>query len=230
MKQNLLKLGMICLMLVFSFIAKAVDIKEKAIYSTDFSEWKEASATKSESKVTVKNKYTKEAFDFILYNTEISSTNKQAGKLGNATGGYLQAPKTAETYVMTSTIPSITKVHYMNGATGGKTRGYKLECKGDGDTDWVLLSDTPAYPIAGTDITIDVNRTNVQLRFTNLDSGNYAFLLKLDIYANIDMDNVAEKENYTLTYYNIDGSTVIGTQRVTEDETGSPDKPGGLSI
>lgn len=219
MKQNLLKLGMICLMLVFSFIAKAVDIKEKAIYSTDFSEWKDAKAATSESKVTVKNKYTKEAFDFILYNTEISSTNKQAGKLGNATGGYLQAPKTAETYVMTSTIPSITKVHYMNGATGGKTRGYKLECKGDGDTDWVLLSDTPAYPIAGTDITIDVNRTNVQLRFTNLDSGNYAFLLKLDIYANIDMDNVAEKENYTLTYYNIDGSTVIGTQRVTEDET-----------
>lgn len=219
MKQNLLKLGMICLMLVFSFIAKAVDIKEKAIYSTNFSEWTDAKAATSESKVTVKNKYTKEAFDFILYNTEISSTNKQAGKLGNATGGYLQAPKTAETYVMTSTIPSITKVHYMNGATGGKTRGYKLECKGDGDTDWVLLSDTPAYPIAGTDITIDVNRTNVQLRFTNLDSGNYAFLLKLDIYANIDMDNVAEKENYTLTYYNIDGSTVIGTQRVTEDET-----------
>lgn len=66
---------MICLMLVFSFIAKAVDIKEKAIYSTDFSKWKDASATKSESKVTVKNKYTKEAFDFILYNTEISSTN-----------------------------------------------------------------------------------------------------------------------------------------------------------
>ena len=219
MKQNLLKLGMICLMLVFSFIAKAVDIKEKAIYSTDFSEWTDAKAATSESKVTVKNKYTKEAFDFILYNTEISSTNKQTGKLRNATGGYLQAPKTAETYVMTSTIPSITKVHYMNGATGGKTRGYKLECKGDGDTDWVLLSDTPAYPIAGTDITIDVNRTNVQLRFTNLDSGNYAFLLKLDIYANIDMDNVAEKENYTLTYYNIDGSTVIGTQRVTEDET-----------
>ena len=84
MKQNLLKLGMICLMLVFSFIAKAVDIKEKAIYSTDFSEWKEASATKSESKVTVKNKYTKEAFDFILYNTEISSTNKTFLKLQNS--------------------------------------------------------------------------------------------------------------------------------------------------
>lgn len=82
MKQNLLKLGMICLMLVFSFIAKAVDIKEKAIYSTDFSEWKDASATKSESKVTVKNKYTKEAFDFILYNTIISFTNKQTPKLG----------------------------------------------------------------------------------------------------------------------------------------------------
>ena len=217
MKQNLLKLGMICLMLVFSFIAKAVDIKEKAIYSTNFSEWKDAKAATSESKVTVKNKYTKEAFDFILYNTEISSTNKQAGKLGYATGGYLQAPKTAETYVMTSTIPSITKVHFMHGATGN-SRGYKLECKGDGDEDWVTLSKDFATTPAGTDVTVDVNRTNVQLRFTNLTTNQYAFLLKLDIYANVDMDNVAEKEQYTLTYYNVDGSTVIGTQSVTEDD------------
>lgn len=217
MKQNLLKLGMICLMLVFSFIAKAVDIKEKAIYSTDFSEWTDAKAATSESKVTVKNKYTKEAFDFVLYNTEISSTNKQAGKLGNATGGYLQAPKAAETYVMTSTIPGITKVHFMHGATGN-SRGYKLECKGDGDEDWVTLSKDFATTQAGTDVTVDVNRTNVQLRFTNLTTNQYAFLLKLDIYANVDMDNVAEKEQYTLTYYNVDGSTVIGTQSVTEDD------------
>lgn len=217
MKQNLLKLGMICLMLVFSFIAKAVDIKEKAIYSTDFSEWTDAKAATSESKVTVKNKYTKEAFDFILYNTIISSTNKQTPKLGNATGGYLQTPKTADTYVMTSTIPSITKVHFMHGATGN-SRGYKLECKGDGDEDWVTLSKDFATTQAGTDVTVDVNRTNVQLRFTNLTTNQYAFLLKLDIYANVDMDNVAEKEQYTLTYYNVDGSTVIGTQSVTEDD------------
>ena len=217
MKQNLLKLGMICLMLVFSFIAKAVDIKEKAIYSTDFSEWTDAKAATSESKVTVKNKYTKEAFDFILYNTIISSTNKQTPKLGNATGGYLQTPKTADTYVMTSTIPNITKVHFMHGATGN-SRGYKLECKGDGDEDWVTLSKDFATTQAGTDVTVDVNRTNVQLRFTNLTTNQYAFLLKLDIYANVDMDNVAEKEQYTLTYYNVDGSTVIGTQSVTEDD------------
>lgn len=217
MKQNLLKLGMICLMLVFSFIAKAVDIKEKAIYSTDFSEWTDAKAATSESKVTVKNKYTKEAFDFILYNTIISYTNKQTPKLGNATGGYLQTPKTADTYVMTSTIPSITKVHFMHGATGN-SRGYKLECKGDGDEDWVTLSKDFATTQAGTDVTVDVNRTNVQLRFTNLTTNQYAFLLKLDIYANVDMDNVAEKEQYTLTYYNVDGSTVIGTQSVTEDD------------
>lgn len=216
MKQNLLKLGMICLMLVFSFIAKAEDIKEKAIYSTDFSEWTDASAATSESKVTVKNKYTKEAFDFILYNTTVKSANDQA-KLTKATGGYLQAPKTSDTYVKTSAIPSITKVHFMHGATGG-SRGYKLECKGDGDADWVTLSDSYATTQAGTDVTVNVNRTNVQLRFTNLTPTQYAFLLKLDIYANVDMDNVAEKENYTLNYYNIDGSTVIGTQSVTEDE------------
>ncbi len=220
MKRNLLRIGLLCLTLVFAMIAKAEDIKEKAIYSTDFSEWTDAAASETESKVTVKNKYTKETFDFILYNTEISSTNKQAknDKLGNATGGYLATPKSADTYITTSAIPNITRIHYMNGATGGKDRGYKLECKGDGDTDWVTLSTTPAYPNAGIDITVDVNRTNVQLRFTNLNGSNYAFLLKLDIYANVDMDNVAEKENYTLTYYNIDGSTVLGTQTVTEDE------------
>ena len=219
MKRNLLKLGLLGLMLVFAVMAKAQEIKEKAIYSTDFSEWTDAAASNKESKVTVKNKYTKEPFDFILYNTEISSTNKQSEKLGNATGGYLQAPKTSDTYIMTSVIPSITKIHYMNGATGGKDRGYKLECKGDGDADWITLSTTPAYPNAGTDVTVDVNRTNVQLRFTKLNAKEYAFLLKLDIYANVDMDNVAEKESYTLTYYNIDGSTVLGTQTIEEDNT-----------
>jgi len=219
MKRNLLRFGLLSLMLIFAFIAKAENILEKAIYSTDFSEWTDAQAAKSESKTTVKNKYTKEEFDFILYNTEISSTNKQAsnGKLGNATGGYLQAPKTADTYIMTSALPSITKVHFMHGATGN-SRGYKLECKGDGDEDWVTLSDTYATPSAGADVTVDVNRTNVQLRFTNLNSGQYAFLLKLDIYANVDMDNVAEKEKFTLTYYDIDGSTVIGTQNIEEDQ------------
>ena len=217
MKRNLLRIGWLSLMLLLTIMAKAEDIKEKAIYSTDFSEWTDAAASKTESKVTVKNKYTKTPFDFILYNTEVSSTNKQSGKLGNATGGYLQAPKTTDTYIMTSTIPSITKVHFMNGATGGKDRGYKLECKGDGDADWVTLSTTPAYPNAGIDITVDVNRTNVQLRFTNLTTNQYAFLLKLDIYANVDMDHVAEKENYTLTYYDIDGTTVLGTQSIEED-------------
>jgi len=217
MNKNLLRLGLLCLMLVLTITTKAEDIKEKAIYSTDFSEWTDAAASKTESKVTVKNKYTKESFDFILYNTEISSTNKQSGKLGNATGGYLQAPKTKDTYIMTSVIPSITKIHFMHGTTGAN-RGYKLECKGDGDEDWVTLSSDIASTQAGTDVTVDVNRTNVQLRFTNLTTNQYAFLLKLDIYAYVDMDNVAEKDNYTLTYYNIDGSTTLGTQTVTEDD------------
>ena len=36
--------------------------------------------------------------------------------------------------------------------------------KGDGDADWVVLSESVANPAAGCEVTCDVNRTNCQLK------------------------------------------------------------------
>ena len=217
MKESLLNWGVVCAALVCTVSATAENIQEKVIYSTDFSEWTDVSASSTVSTRTVKNKYTKEEFEISYLQTAVKHANDQT-KLTGATGGYMQAAKNADdSYIMTSTLPYVTKVHFMHGATGSN-RGYKLECKGEGDTDWVTLSSDYASTASGTDVTVDVMRKNVQLRFTNLTVEQNAYLLKLFIYSNVDMDNVAEREQYTLTYYDVDGTTVLGTQTVEEDK------------
>ncbi len=217
MKESLLNWGVACAALVCTVSATAENIQEKVIYSTDFSEWTDVSASSTVSTKTVKNKYTKEEFEISYLQTAVKHINDQS-KLTGATGGYMQAAKkAADSYIMTSTLPYVTKVHFTHGATGGN-RGYKLECKGEGDTDWVTLSSDYAAPSSGAEVKVDVDRKNVQLRFTNLTVDQNAYLLKLFIYSNVDMDNVAEREQYTLTYYDVDGTTVLGTQTVEEDK------------
>ena len=98
----------------------------------------------------------------------------------------LMAAKSDNPYIITSKLASVTKVHFIHGATGGN-RGWKLWAKGDGDADWVILSESVANPAAGCEVTCDVNRTNCQLKFTNITTNQNAYLLQLDIYGNVDM-------------------------------------------
>ncbi len=157
---------------------------EKAIYSTAFTDWPDAAASTMESTVTQTTKYSHETLTFSIFDTQISSTNKNAQKFPNWTGGYLMCSKSADPYVVTSPLASITRVHFLHGATGSK-RGWKLEAKGDGDADWVVLSDAVATTAQGTDVDVEVNRTNCQLRFTNLNASQNAYLFQLDIYGNV---------------------------------------------
>ena len=280
-------------------------VQEKLLYSTTFTEWTDAAAAKSESQVSWQTKYSHEALNFTLFDTQVSSTNKNTAKFPNWEGGYLMCSKSDDPYVVTSPLASITKVHFLHGATGSN-RGWMLEAKGDGDSDWVVISSSVATNAKGTDVNVDVNRTNCQLRFTNLNAKQNAYLFQLDIYGNVDLsltpslgsfaangqtyhaadiftenadgtfagtieiskkqsmisasnpltNLVAEngtvgevtytstenscvatipvvanndtvtyvatfvyKPDYTLTYYNTDGKTVIGTQKVEKDAT-----------
>lgn len=163
-------------------------IQEKALYSTTFTEWGdyETSAKTSVTTVSWKTKYSHETLSFDIYNTQIGASNFNTGKFPNWDGGMLMAAKSADPYILTSALASITKVHFIHGATGSN-RGWKLEAKGDGDDDWVVISNTVATTASGTEVTVDVNRTNCQLRFTNLNSSQNAYLFQLDIYGNVDM-------------------------------------------
>ena len=168
-------------------VVQAGTLQEKLLYSTTFTDWTSAKANATEAiSVTQNTKYSHETLNFSVFDTQISNYNANSNKFPNWTGGYLMANKSADPYILTSTLSNISKVHFIHGATGSN-RGWKLEAKGDGDEDWVVLSSSVANPQTGAEVTVNVNKTNCQLRFTNLNTSQNAYLFQLDIYGNVDM-------------------------------------------
>ena len=128
--------------------------------------------------------------------------------------GWLQAAKAADPYVQTSTLASVSKVRYVHAATGSN-RGWKLEAKGDGDADWVTISETVANPAAWCEVVADVNRTNVQLRWTNLNASQNAYMFELDIYGNVDLS-----KSPVLGSFNVNGKAVSAIDVFAEQADG----------
>ena len=221
MKKNLLRLGLMTLMLILAFIAKAQTsvIKEKALYTTDFTDWKAVDRKKATNEVVeLKTRYSNEAFTFTLNGVGISpedtkfADHKGFMQIAKYTGEY----SAAEPSAVTSALANITKITLHQAATGGN-RGIKISVKGDGDADWVVLHNKSIVTSSGEDLTIEVNRKNCQLKFENFTLNQNAYVTDLCIYGNVELSGEDIYENYTLTYYNIDGETVLGTQTVQED-------------
>ena len=162
------------------------EYKEKTLYSTDFTDWKPANSSTTETQVTKVTTDDQELV-FSLKETEVKpdGTNTKFTK-ECITEGYLMAAKTATPYIKTSVLKSVTKVNLVHAATGNN-RGWGLKVKGDGDADWVTVSDAVAYPASGTPVSVDVNRTNVQLWFYNLASNQNAYMTSLEIMGNVEV-------------------------------------------
>lgn len=287
-------------------------IQEKALYSTDFTNWTAYDRKKTTNEVVnLKTLYSKENFTITLNGVGVSPTD---GKFEGHTG-FMQTAKytgeysTTEPSAVTSVLANITKITLHQAATGSK-RGIKISVKGDGDADWVAIHNQSIITTKGEDLSLDVNRTNCQIKFENFALAQNAYVTDLAIYGKVDMsktpmlgsfslngekyqavdifnedatgkqlatiliskkatlisesnpltdftaDNgtiksttytttgegndqktvvtivveangdeatyeltVAFKPDFTLTYYNIDGATVIGTQKVEQDAT-----------
>ena len=172
---------------------------EKAIYTTNFQDWTDVSASTSTPYPTHAARTTsKEDFTFTLYNTQVDNDNAEMNVAPVPSAGALKAEKgTAETnaYITVSSLANISKIMYVHGATGG-SRGWGLKVKGTQengtvDADWVTVSSAYAYASGGKSnsgdtIRVDINRTACQLMFYNLSSGNYAFLNDLVIYGIVE--------------------------------------------
>ena len=186
---------------------------EKSIYKTDFSEWTTFSASTTDPVVVNKTtKYTNENLDFSVFNTALMTT--EDSKFANYTTlphNTLRAEKAADPYVTTTALGNITKVRFVHGATGG-SRGWKLEAKGDGDADWVVISDSYANPSSWCEVTKDINKTNCQLRFTNLTSDQNAYLFELEIFGKVDLTGapLLESLTYNNKTYNADDIFEMG--------------------
>ena len=80
----------------------------------------------------------------------------------------------------------------------GSHRGWKVFAKGDGDTDWQLVS---TQPVSGsrkvTPTVVDINKTNVKLRFENLVPSQNAYMIELHIYGNVDMSKAPALATFT---------------------------------
>lgn len=194
-------------------------IQEKALYTTNFTEWKKVDGkTANNTVVDLKTLYSKEAFSMTLNGVEINPTGTNT-KFADRTG-YMKTLKytgeysTAEPSAVTSPLASITKITLHQAATGG-TRGIKVSVKGDGDTDWVTIHNVSIVTTSGEDLTLDVNRTNCQIKFEGFKLNQNAFVTDLAIYGNVDMSKTP-----MLGTFSLNGTKYSAVDIFKEDASG----------
>lgn len=168
---------------------------EQLIYSTDFQEWDNIDCTSTVDKVVhLKTQYTKENFTLTLHGVGVDPIGTDANKFPGYTG-YLKTAKYTSEYskdfptAITSTLKSITRIELIQVATG-KQRGIKVSVKGDGDEVWVPLHDRSIETASGEKLSIEVKRTNCQIKFENFDDpkkgrNNNAYIVDLKIYGDV---------------------------------------------
>lgn len=194
-------------------------IQEKALYTTDFTNWEKIDNTKAtDVKVNLKTLYSKEAFTFTFNGVGVDPTGNQA-KFSDCTGYMITAKytnqyKDAEPSAVTSPLASITKIMLHQAATGGK-RGIKVSVKGDGDADWVTIHNVSIVTASGEDLTLDVNRTNCQIKFENFALNQNAYVTDLAIYGNVDMSKTP-----MLGTFSLNGTKYSAVDIFNEDASG----------
>lgn len=160
---------------------------EKSIYKTDFSDWTKADPSDPATTVTKTTKYTKQDLVFTLFQTSVMATeDTKFSAYTTLPRMTVRAEKGKGSYFTTSALAEITKIRFIHGATGSN-RGWKVEAKGDGDADWVVVSSDAANPQNWCEVTKSINKKNCQLRFTNLADAQNAFLFELEIFGNVDL-------------------------------------------
>lgn len=198
---------------------------EKRLYYSDFQDWDKLSAS---SKVQQVRKRTIDAQELVfnLYRTAVdpTGTNDKFNDYTNykTTVGYLQTGKTENgsdiPYIEIEPLKSVTTIKFVQAATGGK-RGLGLEVQGEGDANWVKLHIDYISKANGEEVTVNVNRKNVRLRFYSLAYNQNAYMTSLEIYGNVEV-----KQQISLTYYDTDHKTILGTETVEGGSTFTPNK------
>ena len=184
--------------------------QEKLLYSTDFTDWDDIDRKVAVNKeVKLKTQFSDEDLIFTL--NGVGADPKGTNAKFSSYTGYMITAKYPREYpqsepsAVTSPLKSITRIELTQAATGGE-RGIKVSVKGDGDGDWVVLHDKYISHAKGETLILNVNRKNCQIKFETLTLDQNAYIVDLKIYGNVD---------YTVTYYDTDGTTSLGSESVT---------------
>lgn len=202
--------------------------QEKLLYSTDFTDWDDIDRKVAVNKeVKLKTQFSDEDLIFTLNGVGADPKGTQS-KFSSYTGYMITAKypgeyKKAQPSAVTSPLKSITKIVLTQAATGGK-RGIKVSVKGDNDTEWVALHNKTIENSKGETLTIDVNRTNCQIKFENFTLGQNAYIVDLKIYGNSDGE---EKKVRTLDFPPQDGIVGKYPSKIKCDNDGYAVMPEG---
>ncbi len=202
--------------------------QEKLLYSTDFTDWDDIDRKVAVNKeVKLKTQFSDEDLIFTLNGVGADPKGTNA-KFPSYTGYMIiakqtEAYKKAEPSAVTSRLKSITKIVLTQAATGRK-RGIKVSVKGDNDTEWVALHNKTIENSNGETLTIDVNRTNCQIKFENFTLAQNAYIVDLKIYGNYDGE---EKKVRTLDFSPQDGIVGKYPSKIKCDNDGYAVMPEG---
>ena len=179
-------------------------IQEKNLYDTSFpdAEWGTFSRKENNDNPTVKTfstKYSHEKITFTLCGVGVEDVNNS--KFPDVTRAMISAKytnevKTTEPYAVTSALANVTKVVFHQTATGGN-RGWAVAARTAGTEKWDTLYYKAIGQANGEDITIDVNRENVELKFFNFNISQNAYMSELHIYGKVDMSKTPSLATFT---------------------------------
>lgn len=200
------KLAAFCVMMGFATnILWAEDVIERQLSNIDFTDWT-ADATTG----TATTHYLGEAISFSLSGEAKVSPSASL----NGYNGYVSIAANKNGMLESTTFQNVTRIEIEEGIGRGGGNGWKLEAKGDGDKDWVTLLDEKITSSTSQDI--NVKRTNVQFRLSNILEGRIIYLYSMRIFGEVPADKVP-----TLGTFSLNGQSYDATKLFTEQPDGT---------
>ena len=177
---------------------------ERLLFTTTFSAFPNLSANNNcPINIRKTTLYTQEELTIKVLDTQIVAGNISL----NDRHGYMKTVAAPDAYILLSPLKNLTRIGFRQ--SGG---GFKLEAKGDGDTDWITLG---IYSLPSEKkvevVNVNVNRKNCRLRFTNASS-RHACLHQLDLYGETSPSE-GLRDSAEVVYHNLDGNK-ISVQRI----------------
>lgn len=206
MKNIIKKLAALCVVIGLApNILLAENTTERQLNNIDFTDW--AADANSAKAVT---HYLGDTITFTLSGEAIVSPSASV----NGYNGYVSIAANKNGMLETTAFQNVTKIEIEEGIGRGGGNGWKLEAKGDGDSDWVtLLEDKITSSIAHE---VNVMRTNVQFRLSNILEGRVLYLYSMRIFGNVPADKVP-----TLGTFTLNGKDYDATDLFTEQPDGT---------
>lgn len=168
--------------------------QERLLYSTNFQEWSPFTSA-TETTVMKKTDSSNEDLIFKFYQVTVDPAGENTSRFNYSvvSKGWAQAQKMPGSYIETSPLKSITKVQFIQGATGSN-RGFIVSKKGLLDPIWVPIYTTPCTVLSGEVVTVLINEPDVAIKFTNIDNAQNAYMFDLKIFGNY----LSTKQQYKL--------------------------------